>query len=164
MIHKILLTLATQLTALSTAWAYPAIGDKVSWTGSVNDHTGQTTDIKITKEVIAHDNAKNLWTVKVEASFGEKKTSETVFLRDLYTPEEFKRLLAECKKNGGHLEKLTAPAGVYDTCKMSTILEDGTLVERWWGDIPFGVVSKSTRNSNTQIPNPPDLNSVVAGL
>lgn len=163
MFCKSLIAVITSLAA-SAALAYPNVGDKVSWTGTLHSINGESNDVKITKEVIGHDSRKNTWKVRIEAIVGTEKTSETIETADLYSPEKFKNLIASCEKNGGSLEKLQAPAGTYDTCKMSVTLSDGSQIERWWGDIPFGVVSKSTRDSGKMPISKPDLNSIIAGL
>lgn len=163
MFTKSLLSAFIILIATSTM-AYPNVGDKVSWTGTVSNISGNVDAVNITKEIIGHDLKKNTWKIKVEATVGADKTSETLELTEMYSPDTYKKIIAECEKKGGKLEKLSAPAGTYDTCKMSMTLADGTLVERWWGDIPFGVVSKSTRDSGKPTIAKPDLNSIIAGL
>ncbi|AHZ84848.1 hypothetical protein AB1A81_10615 [Bdellovibrio bacteriovorus] len=163
MFTKSLLATFTTVFA-SAALAYPNVGDKVSWTGTLSTVNGETNAVKITKEVIGHDEKKNSWKIKIEAVVGTDTSSETIEISDLYSPEKYKALIADCEKNGGTLEKLSAPAGTYDTCKMSMTMADGTLVERWWGDIPFGVVSKNTRDSGKMPISKPDLNSIIAGL
>ncbi|WP_374030474.1 hypothetical protein [Bdellovibrio bacteriovorus] len=163
MFTKSLLAAFTTLF-ITTALAYPNVGDKVSWTGTMSTVNGETNAVKITKEVIGHDEKKNIWKIKIEAVVGTEKTSETMEISDLYSPAKYKALIADCVKNGGTLEKLIAPAGTYDTCKMSMTMADGTMVERWWGDIPFGVVSKNTRDSGKMPISKPDLNSIIAGL
>lgn len=142
--------------------AYPDVGDKVSWTGEIISAHGAKQAVHITKEVLAKKN-ETQWQVKITATVGTNKTEQILTVDELFTPEKYNALMSSCQTNGGVLEKLAAPAGTYDTCKMTTTLSDGTVVERWWGDIPFGVVSKSTRTAgpgDTQ----PDLNSIVAGL
>lgn len=163
MLSKILLVSLTILMTSATH-AYPNVGDKVSWTGTLSTLNGVINPVKITKEVISQDSKKNLWKVRIEATVGKEKTSEVLELKELYSPTNFKSILAECEKNGGTREKLTAPAGTYDTCKMSMTTADGTLVERWWGDIPFGVVSKNTRDTGKTPAPKSDLDSIIAGL
>lgn len=158
-------TFSTSLTVLflsSACLAYPDVGDRVSWTGEIVSSRGEKQSIHITKEVLSK-NADSQWKVKISATVGSQKTEQTTLVRDLFTPEQYKSLMTSCQNNGGVVEKLSAPAGTYDTCKLTNILPDGTLVERWWGDIPFGVVSKSTRTAGTSTHNP-DVNSIVAGL
>lgn len=159
---KTLLATATFLSTLH-AWAYPSVGDKVSWTGELN-RNGETLDVKITKEILSRDDKSNLWKIRVEASIGGENNTHVIEARDMYTPEKFKTIITDCVRKGGKLEKLSAPAGTYNTCKMSTTLADGTLIERWWGDIPFGVVSKNTRDSGNPKISKPDLDSIIAGL
>lgn len=157
--------LAATAISLSTlhAEAYPSVGDKVSWTGEIN-RNGETLGVKITKEILSRDEQSHLWKIRIDASIGGENNSHIVETKDMYTPEKFKSIIADCVRNGGKLEKLKAPAGTYNTCKMSTTLNDGTLIERWWGDIPFGVVSKSTRDSGKLPISKPDLDSIIAGL
>jgi len=153
------------LLLAGTAWAYPSVGDRVQWTGSVTQANGTAVPVKITKEVMSFNKDTSRWVVKFEATMGAETTSKTVEEEHLFTRDQFKKILAQCEAQGGKLEKIAAPAGIYETCKTVTTAADGTLVEKWWGDIPFGVVSKSTRApilkgkmAKT------DLNSVIAGL
>lgn len=160
---KTLFAAVTFLSALQT-WAYPNVGDKVSWTGEITTQKGDTLAVKITKEILSRDYKNSLWKVRVDASIGDDHNSHIIETPDMYTPESYKKIIGDCVKNGGFLEKLNAPAGTYDTCKISTTLADGTLIERWWGNIPFGVVSKSTRDSGKLPISKPDLDSIIAGL
>ncbi len=143
--------------------AYPSVGDKVKWTGSVNTLEGGVTPVIITKEVVKFNSASKKWTVKYEAAMGEDRTSKLIEVEELYSPTKFKEILAKCEAEGGLREKVTAPAGTYETCKMTVTTEDGVRVEKWWGDIPFGVVGKNTQDLKTRA-NKLDLNSIVAGL
>ncbi|WP_253721008.1 DUF333 domain-containing protein [Bdellovibrio bacteriovorus] len=149
------------------AWAYPSVGDKVQWTGTVQQRDGTQKSVRIVKEVVKFDKDTKKWTVKYEATMGNDVVSEHLEVTDLYSPERFKQILANCVTNGGILEKVEAPpAGTYDTCKMTTKNADGSIVEKWWGNIPFGVVSKSTKAvvKGKKLADIPDLQSIVAGL
>ncbi|MEK2688377.1 hypothetical protein [Bdellovibrio sp. GT3] len=125
--------------------AYPNIGDKVTWSGNIKTATGNTSEVQITKEVIGFNSSSKLWKVKVHTKLGSESLSETIESADLFTPEKYKETLANCQKNGGTIETLQTTPGKYETCKLSTTNEDGTIIENWWGDIPFGIVSKETR-------------------
>ncbi|WP_374073522.1 hypothetical protein [Bdellovibrio bacteriovorus] len=153
---------ATLLAA--AAFGYPNVGNKVQWTGEVTHPDGTSVEVKIVKEVIAQDRKTKKWTVKFVATMGSETTTQIIEVDSLYSPERYKEIMANCILQGGKIEKITTPAGMYDTCKMTMVTADGSTVEKWWGDIPFGVVSKNTRDASTGEVKKPDLNSVVAGL
>ncbi|MDG0816686.1 hypothetical protein [Bdellovibrio svalbardensis] len=146
------------------ALAYPSVGDKVTWSGEVQRVDGTSYSIQITKEVIEHDKKDNKWKVKVDAIMGAEKTSDIFESNELYSPSQYKNLLAGCTSKGGTIEDLKLSIGTYKTCKLTTTSEDGTLVEKWWGDIPFGVISKTTKDSGQVAKQNPALKSILVGL
>lgn len=166
---KIDLGLRTTLAAFTLfasiqAFAYPSVGDKVTWNGEFQRVDGTSYNIQITKEVVAFNKKENTWKVKVDAVMGSEKTSDVFESKDLYSPSQYKALLADCTNQGGVIEDLKLNIGTYKTCKISTTTEDGTLVEKWWGDIPFGVISKTTKDSGQVAKHDPELKAVLVGL
>lgn len=155
-------TLSILLAAVS--FAYPNVGDKVRWEGSINLVDGSTTPIKIVKEVLKHDPETKKWTVKYETTLGHDVSSEISEVDELFSPDKFKELIAHCTANGGTLQTFKAPAGTYETCKTTTVNSEGVTVEKWWGNIPFGIVSKATKDSRNIKTKKPDVRSVIADL
>ncbi|WP_413574842.1 hypothetical protein ACLVWU_11445 [Bdellovibrio sp. HCB290] len=137
-------------TALG-AGAYPSIGDKVTWSGTFKDTQGKTSEIKITKEVISFNSDSKQWKVKKDTKVGDETVTETLETADLFTPDKFKEVLKTCVQQGGVIETLETNPGKYETCKTSTTDARGVIIEKWWGDIPFGIVSKSTRGPSGEL-------------
>ncbi|NUN05539.1 MAG: hypothetical protein HUU57_07240 [Bdellovibrio sp.] len=135
-------------------FAYPNVGDRVEWRGVAQIQNQSPQPLVISKEIIAFDPRQSLWSVQYKVTLGAKTESKVLEERDLYTPAHFKKVLATCADQGGILEDLETTVGSYKTCKLTAKLSDGTLVEKWWGDIPFGVVSKNTRSpaGNDKLP------------
>ncbi len=152
------------LLSSTQALAYPSVGDKVTWSGEFQRVDGTSYNIQITKEVIAFNKKENTWKVKVDAVMGSEKSSDTFESKDLYSPDQYQNLLSDCTNKGGSIEDLKLSIGTYKTCKLSTTTEDGTLVEKWWGDIPFGVISKTTKDSGQVAKQNPELKAVLIGL
>lgn len=152
------------LLADNNSFAYPSIGDKVKWEGSINLLDGTVTPVQIVKEVLNYNSENKKWTVKYQATLGSETSTETTEVDSLYTPADFKTLLDQCTSKGGVLEKFTAPAGTYETCKMVSTNSDGVTVEKWWGNIPFGIVSKSTKDPRNNKTKKANLNSIIADL
>lgn len=148
----------------AVAFAYPNVGDKVQWTGSVSRADGNYVPVKIIKEVTAFDKNSAKWTVKYETTIGQETTTKMLEVDSLFSPDRYKEIIAHCEEQGGILEKVAAPAGTYETCKITTTTSEGISIERWWGNIPFGVVGKNTRSpqdtKNPQL----DIESLLAGL
>ncbi|WP_413557427.1 hypothetical protein [Bdellovibrio sp. HCB209] len=127
------------------AKAYPSIGDKVTWSGDFKNAEGKSSEIHITKEVIAFEKSTKTWKVKINTKIGDETLAETIETADLFSPDKYKETLASCEKNGGVIETLETNPGKYKTCKISITNADGVIIEKWWGDIPFGIVSKATK-------------------
>lgn len=155
---------ACLLLISSQALAYPSVGDKVTWSGQFQRIDGTSYKIQITKEVVAFQEKENIWKVKVDAVMGSESSSDIFESKNLYSPSQYKALLSDCTNQGGLIEDLKLNIGTYKTCKLSTTLEDGTLVEKWWGDIPFGVISKTTKDSGQLAKQNPALKTVLVGL
>jgi hypothetical protein len=147
----------------ASAHAYPTIGDKVTWSGTVNNTTGSS-EITITKEIIAFDKDSKKWKVKTDTKIGENSTSETVEMAELFTPDRFKDIIKNCEEKGGVIEQITTHPGKYKTCKMTTVSNNGVLIEKWWGDIPFGVVSRNTKDQNGVAQSESPIQSLVTDL
>lgn len=133
------------ILASSHAYAYPAVGDKVTWSGTVKNTLGESSEVRITKEVIDFNQNDKHWKVKVQTQIGKDSSEEIVDVAELFTHERFEEILKSCESHGGVIEDVTTNPGKYRTCKTRTITQDGVLVEKWIGDLPFGVVSKSTQ-------------------
>lgn len=95
---------------------------------------------------------------------GAETITETQEVSELFSPDTYKKLMGSCETQGGVLEKVTTPAGTYDTCKTTIKEPNGRIIEKWWGDIPFGVVSKNTRGGLNEGAQAPNIESVTAGL
>lgn len=155
-----ILAAATLLT--SFAQAYPRIGDKVQWKGSLQLKNGDSSPVHITKEVVNFDEATKKWRVKYVATVGDKVTTEFIETDDLYSPEKHKKMISGCLDQGGKLEDVATSIGKYQTCKITTQTASGMTVDKWWGDLPFGVVSRNTRDSAEV--ETPDLNAIARDL
>lgn len=149
---------------ITQSFAYPNVGDKVKWEGSINLIDGSITPVQITKEVLKFDSETKKWTVKFQVSVAKETSTEITEVEDLFSPDKYKELISNCSSKGGVLQNFTAPAGTYETCKMTTTTSDGVVIEKWWGNIPFGIVSKATKDSRNIKANKPDLRSVIADL
>ncbi|UYL07736.1 hypothetical protein B9G69_011830 [Bdellovibrio sp. SKB1291214] len=143
--------------------AYPSIGDKVTWSGEFKTAEGENSEIHITKEVVGFNSTNKIWKVKIDTKVGQESSSETIETADLFTPEKYHQVLKECESHGGVIETLETSPGKYKTCKMSTT-ENGIVIEKWWGDIPFGIVSKATRAPTGIANNDSPLKVATQGL
>ncbi|MGE5084786.1 MAG: hypothetical protein ACM3MG_00695 [Bacillota bacterium] len=137
--------LLSLILASSQAFAYPSVGDKVTWSGTLKNPLGESSEVLITKEVIDFNQDTKHWKIKIQTHIGKESSEEIVDVADLFTHERYENILKNCESQGGVIEEVITNPGKYKTCKTRTITEDGILVEKWMGDIPFGVVSKSTQ-------------------
>lgn len=148
----------------ASAFAYPAVGDKVEWAGSIDRLDGTSTQIKVVKEVLSHDTVTKKWTIKKDVTINSETTSETKIEETLYSPEQYKQTLANCEANSGKIEEITVPAGTFKSCMLTSISADGTVDEKWWGDAPFGVVRRNLTEGTNGTTTNLDLNSIINGL
>lgn len=160
--HKLLFQIFAFLILTSLAQAYPHIGDKVQWTGSLQLKTGTIAPVHITKEVVGFNGTSKKWRVKYVAAVGDKITTEFIETADLYTPDKHKKTISACTDQGGVLEDVSTSIGKYRTCKLTTKLSSGMVIDKWWGDIPFGIVVRNTTDFGEV--ETPDLNAIARDL
>ena len=139
-------TIAATLLAGAMAFAYPSVKDQSTLVGVYTDASGARTDFTQTLLITAFDEPKLMYTVKVTAvtSKGQTETQEQqVSEDDLMNGDLVKYLLENCAAQGGKLDKVTVPAGTFDTCALPT--QDGTT---WVGDVIFGIVKVENKASD----------------
>lgn len=128
--------------ASSFAMAYPMVGDKSEWTGTVVGPNG-TKEAKASMEVLSQDPTTMMWRVKSWIQVGTWEGWQTRDKKSLYTPERWADILANCESKGGVVGEITVPAGTFNTCMMTEMKNnrdtDHSAVV-YWGDVPFGVV------------------------
>lgn len=137
--------------AANYAVAYPMVGDKVEWKGTVVGSDGTSTEVLGSKEILEQDPTTMKWLVKSWYKMGKWEKMETKYAKKMWTPEKWTTVQTNCVARGGMLEDVTVPAGTFSTCKFTKSDEDfvglgkhdddddGTMT-MWMGDVPFGVV------------------------
>lgn len=141
--------------------AYPNIGDKVQWTGTLTQQDGKSLPVRITKEIIQHDEPTNKWKIKYEVSLGLTSATKIIDEELQFNQNTLKEILKTCVEKGGQREEVSTSAGKYQTCRLKEKTPDGFVIEKWWGDIPFGVVGKTTIAPSAK---PLDAESLLVGL
>lgn len=141
------------------AFAYPAVGDRVEWQGEIINKDGQKQAVTFQKEVVAFNSKESLWSVKHTTLHGETPIeSKTLEEKALYTPEKYQALMKACERKGGSIEEIEATTGKYRSCKIVSHKADGTVVETWWSDLPFGIVERKTHTPLGTVSSAFDLN------
>ena len=138
MMTKSLLAAAVAFTA-SFAMAYPSVGDKVEWTGSIAYSNGTSVPVQITKEVVSYNDSTKKWTVKEDKTVGSVTETETEEESNLFDSARYARIIIECIGKGGTLEDITVAGGTFSTCGYS-VTDDDEVKQKWIGDVPFGLV------------------------
>jgi hypothetical protein len=150
------------LFGASLAMAYPAVGDKVEWTGSVVSSNGTSVPVKITKEVLSYNDTTKKWTVKEDKIVGDKTETETKEKSWMFDSAKYAKLIAECVSKGGTLEDITVAGGTFSTCGYSKT-DDDEVKQRWIGDVPWGIVkSIETDNDDGEVKTL-ELSSITLG-
>lgn len=157
--------------ASTYAMAYPMVGDKVEWTGTVVGTDGTTTEVKGSKEVLSQDPTTMKWLVKSWVQMGKWERCETKEKKNLYSSEKWQEIMTNCVTRGGVMEEITVPAGTYNTCKMTKTGDDkgghhgddGDSVTMWWGDVPFGLVKVMKTDGDSGKVKTMELSTVTLG-
>lgn len=141
------------------AFAYPAVGDRVEWRGEIVTTEGEKQPVTFQKEVIAFDAKNSTWSIKHTSLYGNKvMESKTTEAKILYNPEKYKALMKACQRKGGSIEEIEATTGKYRSCKIVSHKADGTIVETWWSDLPFGIVERKTHTPLGTVSSAFDMN------
>lgn len=152
------------LLGATQALAYPMVGDKAEWNGTIVSEDGTSVAVKITKEVTAYNETTKKWTVVEEKTVGDKVETDTDEVRKLFSSDDFAKVIAMCETKGGKLETVTVPAGTYDTCTyMKTDDDDEETTQKWIGDVPFAVVKKVKDDKEDKKVTTLELTSVTLG-
>lgn len=151
------------LLTSSFAFAYPNVGDKVTWKGSEDMLDGTSTPVSATKEVTAWDMTAHKWTVKFDMTKGDQTTSEEIMTSCLWSPDEWQMVQSKCQEKGGTLEDVAVATGTYPTCRMTVTADDGRVIKTWMGDVPFGLVKKEVTNVTTGTKTTMALDSITEG-
>lgn len=135
-----LITFACIFMAAGAAFSFPTLNDKASFSGVYNSVAGEKIAFTQDFELTAFDEPTFMYTLKttsVMTATGQVET-ETMQIREdqLLHNDLVKYLLENCASQGGKLEKVTVPAGTYETCAVPT--EGGGTT--WIGQAPFGMV------------------------
>lgn len=137
-----LLMAAPLLMATSIAFAYPKVGDKAQYKGTLTQGTTPATELVVDKEVLLFNDLAKKWIVKVDETMNGSTKTELVDVDDakMYTPAMYQQVMAQCVAKGGTVEAITTPAGNFNTCHGKMMEPDGDWKEAWIGDVPFGIV------------------------
>lgn len=135
-----LITFTSLVLLAVSAFSYPALKDKASFVGVFNSTTGTKTNFTQDFELVAFDEPSftyTLQTTSVVTATGQTET-ETMSIREdqLLHNDLVKYLLQNCAAQSGKLEKITVPAGTFETCAVLT--EGGGVT--WVGEAPFGMI------------------------
>lgn len=137
------------------AFAYPAVGDYVKYSGEIKLANGMSLPLVAEIELVSFDAAANTYKVKSTINLGGQieTTEEASPAADLVARPAIRDLIANCKANGGRTSKATVPAGTFDACMIAQ--SDGqTHTVYTIGDVPFAIVkseSMATDGSSSSI-------------
>ncbi len=150
------------MLAATQALAYPTIGDKAEWTGTMVTQDGMSVPVIVIKEVMSYDETTMKWTVHTTKMVGDKVENETKEMFHMYTPEKYQKMIQNCVVHGGTLEDVTVGAGTYSVCSMER--ECGHVKKAMsYGDVPFGIVKKMVTDEMDGSVKTMELTSVTLG-
>jgi hypothetical protein len=157
-------TIAAAILLSSTfAFAYPTVGDKVTWKGAEDKLDGSSTPVSATKEVTKWDMTAHKWTVKFDMTKGDETTSEEYMASCLWNPDEWQMVMTKCAEKGGTMEEVAVATGTYQACRMTVTADDGRIIKTWMGDVPFGLIKKEITDVKAGSKTHMELDSIVEG-
>lgn len=141
---KSCLILVTLTLAAVFAEATPAVGDRAVFAMTFTKGSQSLTG-KVSYELTAQDKSTDSWTQVVTKDFnGQKQTQvESVKTSDLLDDATINYLLMNCQARGGKLEKISVPAGDFDTCALPISNNEGAGTF-WVAKVPFGCAKWTT--------------------
>lgn len=157
------LVAAAVLLSSTFAFGYPAVGDKVTWSGSEDKLDGTSTPVSATKEVTTWNTETHKWTVKFDMTKGEESNSKEFVTSCLWSPEDWVMMAEMCAEKGGTMEDLTVGTGTYSSCRMTVTADDGRVIKTWMGDVPFGLIKKEITNVTEGTTTRMELESITNG-
>lgn len=150
------------LFGASLSMAYPAVGDKVEWTGSIAYSNGTSVPVKITKEVLSYNDTTKKWTVKEDKTVGSKTETDIDDESWMFDSAKYARVIAECVSRNGVLEDVTVPGGTFSTCGYTKTDDDETKT-KWIGDVPWGIVKSIETDTEDGEVETLELSSIILG-
>lgn len=145
---KTIVFLATAILS-ATAFAFPAVGDKVTFNGTFTSAQGSANFMQ-DLELSAFDEATQKYTMKIALTLpnGEiKEEEQQVEKNDLLTEESVTAIMAVCETEGGKLEKISILAGDFEACK----IDKGNGNITWLGKVPFGILKERTVDQDKNV-------------
>lgn len=134
----ILMSLASVLLA-TTAMAMPSVGDYSKFNVVVSQGN-QKMNAVVENSIVAFDQASGMYTIQQNVSYnGQSQAStEQRAVNEMLTDATATSIMAQCAAYGGALEKVTVPAGTFNTCKLPTDNNTGFM---WIASgVAFGLV------------------------
>lgn len=145
---NISLSLISTLLFCAFSSAMPRIGDTATYSGTVQ-YQGQNYQARITQTITQFNSSTDQYTVQrtTEVQGSSNTESEMVQKSDLLSADIIQNLLGQCSQANGVLEQVSAPAGNFSTCRLTS--DDGSIVNL--GMVPFGVVKVRSSQADLQI-------------
>ena len=144
---KTLLGLWVALTA-SFAFAdrFPSVGDKAVYHVEITQGNVTTSPYDTSTEVTAVDQAASTMTLVTAIIVNGQVIQSQSDTTPISTYTDLSSSVEHCASASGTLEKLTTPAGTFDTCHINQTIA-GISENLWYANVPFGLV-KSVTNQN----------------
>lgn len=155
---------ALTFLASVSAFAYPAVGDKASFTGSMRTPQGQSVAIAADVGLVKFNKSADTFTRYARIAIGTdvQEGNEEVAAADLLSKDLVLQLIQSCASQGGRNETITVPAGSFATCAFP--VEDqqatGTL---WIADVPFGLAKQISVDKQNGVTSTLELRAFTHG-
>lgn len=140
---------ATVVTLASTVClAYPKVGDMAEHVGTYLTPKG---DVAVSQktEILSYDAGSGQFGLRTSREAEGKIETQDISVAsgDLVSKETVTTILSDCAGAGGIEEKITVPAGDFNTCKLT----DTSSGDIWVGDVPFGIVRNHFTDASGEV-------------
>lgn len=133
-----LVTILATLVFATMAQASPAVGDYSKFVLTITNAQVSLVGSYEAAIIGLDGEAFKMSTTTTFPNSPADYNEESVTADRLASDADIAAILSGCRQFGGKLEKVTVPAGTFNTCALPT--EDGGTI--WIGQVPFGVVKQ----------------------
>lgn len=149
----VLVSIVASIFSSSSASAYPAFGDQVSFVGVSKNGKGVDTKIQLKWHITEFErytpDLNSLPVLRTFVNGAQTKKSEKYVLKwKMWTPRKVKAQLAKCTERGGAIEHVQTLAGSLKACRV-TVEKKSESVTYWIADVPFGIARIEAKSKNS---------------
>jgi hypothetical protein len=136
---KALVLFTAFLLTSTLAFAYPALNDQATFTGTYTQGAQQI-PVTLMIQLVQYDAAQQAYMQRSTTTANGQAQShdEWVPEADMMTPDKVQQIISTCDSQGGHTEMLPIAGQTIQTCALPVDNADEQATY-WIADVPFGI-------------------------